>query len=175
MRALLRTGEDRRVGIDILKAVEAANERQKRVVFDKLSRHFDGKLQGRIVAIWGLAFKAETDDMRESPALPLVDALLGAGAVVRVHDPAAIPNARGLFGNRVQYAERAYDALQGADALAILTEWLEYRTPDFGRMRALLKTPLVVDGRNLYEPARMARLGFTYLSIGRPVVPCASS
>jgi UDPglucose 6-dehydrogenase len=174
VHALIRTGEERGVTLDILVAVEAANARQKRVLFEKLERHFDGKLKQRTVAVWGLAFKAETDDVRESPALVLVDALLAAGATVRVHDPEAMPTARRQLGDRVTYAAHAYDALAGADALAIVTEWLEYRNPDFARMKELLARPLIVDGRNLYEPDKLARLGFTYDSIGRRLA-CASS
>jgi UDPglucose 6-dehydrogenase len=174
VRALLRSGTEQGVPLDILEAVEAANARQKRVLFEKLQRHFDGALRGQTIAVWGLAFKAETDDVRESPSLVLLEALLGAGARVRVHDPAAVPTARRIFGDRVEYVGHAYDALAGAAALAIVTEWLEYRTPDFGRVKQLLTRPLIVDGRNLYEPDRMARLGFTYDSIGRRLV-CASS
>ena len=174
VQALVRSGDDHEIPLDILKAVQAANERQKRVLFDKLRKHFDGKVRGKTVAVWGLAFKAETDDVRESPALVLVDLLLKDGATVRVHDPAAIATARHVFGDRVAYAEHAYDALAGADALAIVTEWLEYRNPDFARIRQQLRRPLIVDGRNLYEPDRLAKLGFTYDSIGRRLA-CASS
>ena len=174
VQALIRTGEERGVTLDILVAVEAANARQKRVLFEKLERHFDGKLQQRTVAVWGLAFKAETDDVRESPALVLVEALLAAGARVRVHDPEAMATARHHLGERVTYAAHAYDALTGADALAIVTEWREYRNPDFARIKQLLARPLIVDGRNLYEPDKLARLGFTYDSIGRGLA-CASS
>ncbi len=174
VKALIRTAEDRGVSLEILKAVEQANERQKRALYDKLHSHFDGKLRGHTIAVWGLAFKAETDDVRESPALVLVDALLDAGATVRVHDPAALETARRHFGDRVCYAPQAYDALTGAAALAIVTEWLEYRNPDFTRIKRALSRPLIVDGRNLYDPQRMARLGFIYESIGRPVA-CASS
>ncbi len=174
VKALIRTGEERAVSLDILQAVEAANERQKRVLFEKLHQHFAGKLAGTTIAVWGLSFKAETDDVRESPALVLVEALLAAGAAVRVHDPAALEAARLRLGDRVAYASHAYDALEGASALAVVTEWLEYRNPDFDRIKRLLKRPLIVDGRNLYEPARLARLGFTYDSIGRRVA-CAPS
>jgi UDPglucose 6-dehydrogenase len=174
VKALIRTGEDQGVPLDILHAVEATNERQKRLLFEKLERHFDGGLGGQTIAVWGLAFKAETDDVRESPALVLVDALLGAGAEVRVHDPQALETARAHLGDRVTYAEQAYDALDGAAALAIVTEWLAYRNPDFDRMKRLLTRPLIVDGRNLYDPQRLARLGFTYDSIGRQLA-CASS
>jgi UDPglucose 6-dehydrogenase len=173
VRALIRTGEEQRVSLDILRAVEQANDCQKRVLFEKLRRHFDGGLRGRTLAVWGLAFKADTDDIRESPALALVEALLEAGAEVRVHDPAAVPTGRRYFDGRVQWAEHAYGALEGAEALAIVTEWREYRSPDFQQIKRLLARPLIVDGRNLYDPGRLARLGFTYDSIGRRLA-CAS-
>lgn len=173
VKALIRTGEDRGVSLDILRAVEAANECQKRVLFEKLRRHFDGRLRGRTLAVWGLAFKADTDDVRESPALALVEALLEAGAVVRVHDPAAAVTARRYLDGRVECAEHAYGALEGAEALAVVTEWREYRSPDFHQIKRLLTRPLIVDGRNLYDPEKLARLGFTYDSIGRRLA-CAS-
>ena len=173
VKALVRTATERGVPVDILDAVEKANEAQKRVLFEKLHRHL-GDLDQRTITVWGLAFKAETDDVRESPALVLIEALLCAGARVQVHDPAAMKSAARQLGSRVQYAEHAYDALNGADALAIVTEWLEYRNPDFARIRQLLRRPLIVDGRNLFEPDRLAKLGFTYDSIGRRLA-CASS
>ena len=174
VKALIRTGEERGVPLDVIAAVDAANERQKRLLFEKLARHFAGGLRDATVAVWGLAFKAETDDIRESPALVLVEELLRAGATVRVHDPAAQETARRVLGDRVSYAPHAYAALEGAAALAIVTEWLEYRNPDFERIKRLLARPLIVDGRNLYDPERLARLGFTYDSIGRRLA-CVSS
>ena len=174
VKALIRTAQDCGVSLDVLDAVEVANERQKRVLYEKLARHFGGKLRDVTVAVWGLAFKAETDDVRESPALVLVEQLLEAGARVRVHDPAAMQTARRELGDRVTYASTAYEALAGAAALVLVTEWLEYRNPDFGRIKKALSRPLIVDGRNLYDPQRLARLGFVYESIGRPVA-CASS
>jgi UDPglucose 6-dehydrogenase len=168
--ALVQAGRDHGVPLEVLEAVHAANERQKQVLFRKIERHFGGALRGATIAIWGLAFKAETDDVRESPALALIESLLAAGASVQAHDPAARETARAYLRDRVTYAARSYDALDGADALAIVTEWLEYRTPDFARVKQLLRRPLIVDGRNLYEPARLGRLGFTYDSIGRPCV-----
>jgi len=174
VKALIRTGEERGVPLDVIAAVDTANERQKRLLFEKLARHFAGGLRDATVAVWGLAFKAETDDIRESPALVLVEELLRAGATVRVHDPAAQETARRLLGDRVSYAPHAYAALEGAAALAIVTEWLEYRNPDFERIKRLLARPLIVDGRNLYAPERLARLGFTYDSIGRRLT-CAPS
>ena len=174
VKALIRTGQDRGMPLDILQAVAAANERQKRVLFEKLARRLGDGLRDATVAVWGLAFKAETDDVRESPALVLVEQLLAAGAGVRVHDPAAMASARQHLGDRVTYAKSVYDAVDGASALAIVTEWLEYRNPDFERIKRALTRPLIVDGRNLYDPQRMARLGFIYESIGRPVA-CVSS
>ena len=176
VKALIHTGQECGVPLDILEAVESANEKQKRVLFEKLARRFDdGRgLRGVTIAIWGLAFKAETDDVRESPALVLAELLLDAGARVQAHDPAAIATARRELGDRITYASTAYEALEGAAALAIVTEWLEYRNPDFERIKRLLSHPLIVDGRNLYDPQRLARLGFVYDSIGRPVA-CASS
>jgi UDPglucose 6-dehydrogenase len=173
VKALIRTGKEKELPLDILTAVEAANYRQKRLLFEKLHRHL-GSLRGRVIAVWGLAFKAETDDVRESPALVLIEALLEADARVQAHDPAAMKTAEHHLGDRVTYAAHAFDALAGADALAIVTEWLEYRNPDFAKMKQLLKRPLIVDGRNLYDPQKLGRLGFTYDSIGRPL-GCASS
>jgi UDPglucose 6-dehydrogenase len=173
VKALIRTSTERGIDLGILKSVEAANEEQKQVLFGKLQRHL-GSLNQLTIAVWGLAFKAETDDVRESPALVLIEALLCAGAKVQVHDPAAMKTASRQLGTRVAYAKHAYDALAGADALAILTEWLEYRNPDFSRIKKLLNRPVIVDGRNLYDPAKLGRLGFTYDSIGRPL-GCASS
>ena len=173
VKALIRTGTESKMSLDILWAVEQANQRQKRVLFEKLQRHL-GSLSGKVIAVWGLAFKAETDDVRESPALVLIEELLRAGANVQAHDPAAMETARQQLGSRVTFAGHGFDALAGADALAIVTEWLEYRNPDFAKMKQLLKRPLIVDGRNLYDPQKLGRLGFTYDSIGRPL-GCASS
>jgi UDPglucose 6-dehydrogenase len=173
VKALIRTGTENKLPLDILSAVEAANHRQKKLLFEKLKRHL-GSLDGKVIAVWGLAFKAETDDVRESPALVLIEELLAAGAKVQAHDPAAMETAALHLGKRVKFAGHGFDALNGADALAIVTEWLEYRNPDFARMKQLLKRPLIVDGRNLYDPQKLGRLGFTYDSIGRPL-GCASS
>ena len=173
VKALIRTARENEVPFDIMQAVESANDAQKQVLFEKLKRHLGG-LKDRTVAVWGLAFKAETDDVRESPALVLIEALLCEGVHVHVHDPAAMKTAARHLGSRVTYAQHAYEALGGADALAIVTEWLEYRNPDFARMKQLLSRPLIVDGRNLYDPVKLGRLGFTYDSIGRPL-GCASS
>ncbi len=167
VQALVRTAGECGVVPDLLEAVEAVNARQKQVLLRKVLGQLGPSLAGREVGVWGLAFKAETDDMRESPAIPLVEGLLEAGATVRVHDPKAMEVARGLFGNRVAWMGEPYEACQGADALVIVTEWLVYRTPDFERIRRAMRRPLVIDGRNLYDPPRMAALGFEYHSIGR--------
>ncbi len=167
VQALIRTRREYGVGFEILEAVERVNERQKRVVLEKLRAAFGGRLEERLIGVWGLAFKAETDDMRESPAIPLVEGLLAAGARVQAHDPKAMETARAVFGDRIAYAADPYGAADGADALAIVTEWLVYRNPDFERLRALLRRPLIVDGRNLYDPPRLRGLGFEYHGIGR--------
>jgi UDPglucose 6-dehydrogenase len=132
-----------------------------------VQRALGERLGGKRVGIWGLAFKAETDDMRESPSIPLVRSLLGHGVQVRAHDPKAMDSARMFFGDTIGYAKDPYDAIEGADALVIVTEWLVYRNPDFARIKQLLARPLIIDGRNLYEPERMATLGFEYHGIGR--------
>jgi UDPglucose 6-dehydrogenase len=126
-----------------------------------------GNVQGAHIAVWGLAFKPNTDDLREAPALALIDTLLGAGATVTAHDPAAMPSARRCIGDVIRYAESSYEALEGADALVIVTDWNEYRHPDFTRMKAVLRNPIVIDGRNLYRLERMKSSGFFYDSIGR--------
>ncbi|TWT89061.1 UDP-glucose 6-dehydrogenase [Pseudobythopirellula maris] len=151
----------------MLRAVDEINERQKSVMANKLDAHFGGDLSGKRIAIWGLAFKPETDDIREAPALVLVDWLLEKGAAVVAHDPEAIPNVRAELGDKIEYSERRMATLDGADALCILTDWKAYHQPDFAEMYQLLKEPVVLDGRNLYDPARMAARGYCYHSIGR--------
>jgi UDPglucose 6-dehydrogenase len=167
VQALIRTAEANGVSLDVLKAVESVNHRQKRRVVEKLARALDGTLRGRRVAVWGLAFKAETDDIRESPALAVVRALLDAGASVAAHDPQALEQARRELGDRIAYVADPYEALQDADALAIMTEWLAFRNPDFEIMKSRLRRGVIVDGRNLYDPEKMRRLGFRYYGIGR--------
>ena len=167
VKALIRTSDDLGLSLDVLKAVEHVNECQKLVVLQKTLRYLGKDLNNKIVGIWGLAFKAETDDMRESPTIPLIEGLLTAGARVQTHDPKATDSARHIFGDRVMYAADPYSAAHGADALLIMTEWLVYRNPDFERVRKLVRRPLLIDGRNLYDPDRMAALGFEYHGIGR--------
>jgi len=165
-QALLRSATDRGYDFKILRAVEEVNNRQKERLVDKMEQHFKN-LSGRTIALWGLAFKPRTDDMREAPAIAIIDRLLAQGATVKAYDPAAAPVAKRLFDGRIAICEKSYDALAGADALAVVTEWNEFREPDFVKMRALLKTPVVFDGRNIYSPEHMRALGFTYFSIGR--------
>lgn len=166
VKALVRTARDAGMEPDLWDAVERVNARQKQVVFEKLTSMI-GSVQGRTIAVWGLSFKAGTDDMRESPAVALVEALLDAGATVQAHDPQAMAVASTRWGNRVRLAPDPYAALDGADALCVMTEWLVYRNPDFARITATLSTPVLIDGRNLYEPARMTALGFRHATIGR--------
>jgi len=166
VKALLRTAEERGVPLRVLTAVEDANDAQKHLLTRKLTAALP-TLQGAKIAVWGLAFKAQTDDMRESAALVLIDELLTAGATVVAHDPEAMHEAKRRLGDRITYADSNYAALDGADALVIVTDWNAYRTPDFTRVKAALKRPVIIDGRNLYEPAKVRALGFTYASIGR--------
>jgi len=150
----------------ILRAVEEVNEAQKRWLVLKMQDHF-GSLKGRTIAVWGLAFKPKTDDMREAPAMAIIEGLLGAGARVQAYDPEAMAAARRVFGDRITYARRGYEALSGADALALVTEWHEFREPDFAKMRRLMRSPVVFDGRNVYNRDQMKALGFEYFSVGR--------
>jgi UDPglucose 6-dehydrogenase len=167
VHALVRTGEEYGVPLCILQAVESVNDRQKHRLFEKLRDALKGDLANARVAIWGLSFKPNTDDMREAPSLTLIEDLLRDGARVVAHDPAAMAEARRRLDGRIEFAESGYAALDGADALAVVTDWNEYRHPDFGRIKQALRRPIVVDGRNLYDAAKMATLGFMYLSIGR--------
>jgi len=169
VQALVRSAHEAGHEPQLLNAVEAVNARQKEVLFQKMQRHFGGSVAGRTFALWGLAFKPNTDDMREAPARALIDLLLKAGACVRAYDPVAGAEAQRIYAGTEGFAlaRNAYEAVQGADALAIVTEWQEFRSPDFERLRELLKSPLIFDGRNLYDPAMVARFGLTYYAIGR--------
>jgi UDPglucose 6-dehydrogenase len=168
VKALIRSSAEKRYNFRILRAVEEVNAAQKSRLLGRLDRHFGKSLRGRTVAVWGLAFKPRTDDMREAPAITIVEGLLERGAKVRAYDPEAREVARALFGRRVHLARDAYDAVKDADALLIVTEWNEFREPDFERMKRLLKQPVIFDGRNLYDPSQIRGLGFVYASIGRP-------
>jgi UDPglucose 6-dehydrogenase len=167
VKALVSTARQCEAPLHVLEAVELANDRQKHRLFEKLSDALGGTVTDTRIAVWGLSFKPNTDDMRESPALTLIDSVLEAGGSVVAHDPAAMEEAKRRLGTRISFAHSNYEALSGADALVIVTDWNEYRHPDFGRIKEALRRPIVVDGRNLYVPEKLASLGFTYRSLGR--------
>lgn len=168
VRALTRTARERDYQLQILDAVESVNRAQKQVLPAQVRGHFGADLTGKKLAIWGLAFKAQTDDMREAPSLVIVDALLAAGAEISAFDPEATETARAELGDRITFGKSAQDVLEGAAALLVVTDWAEFRTPNFERVKeAMADNPVVFDGRNLYEPSQMRELGFTYYSIGR--------
>jgi UDPglucose 6-dehydrogenase len=170
VKAIIHKAESEGLPFALLHAVEAVNEGQKRLLAHKVKEHFAGSLRGKRLAVWGLAFKPRTDDMREAPSIPLIETLLVEGAEVHAYDPEAAAEAERIFGDRIRYHRNNYDALDRADALIIVTEWNEFRRPDFERIRATMKIPVVFDGRNIFEPDEMRELGFTYYSIGRPAV-----
>jgi UDPglucose 6-dehydrogenase len=166
VKAVLHFSGERGYSFRILGAVEDVNRTQKGRLVDKIQAHF-GNLKGLTIAIWGLSFKPRTDDMREAPSITVIDRLLSAGAKVQAFDPEATKVAKGIFGSRITLVDKSYDALKGSDGLALLTEWNEFREPDFARMRKLMKSPVIFDGRNIYNPETMKEQGFTYYSIGR--------
>jgi UDPglucose 6-dehydrogenase len=168
IKALQTTAREHGLEFLLVKAVEQVNAAQKQVLVRKTMKHFEGRLEGKTIAVWGLSFKPKTDDLREAPSIVLIEALLGKGARVVAHDPVAHEAARRVFNGRISYAPNPYAALEGADALCLLTEWNDYRRPDFDRMKALMRSPVVFDGRNVYDPARMRERGFTHYAIGRP-------
>ncbi len=167
IRAVIHMAQMQGISARMMEAVDAVNEAQKAVMFQKIQQYFHGEISNKTIALWGLAFKPRTDDIREAPALVLIDSLLKAGAHLRVHDPEALNNVRPLYGERIVYCDRPYGALEQADALAVVTEWNEFRNPDFEVMRRLMRQPVIFDGRNVYDPARIAAAGFTYQGIGR--------
>lgn len=173
VQALIRTGGDHRTNLAIIKAVEEVNTRQKTILLDKIKSYFKQGLRGKVFAMWGLAFKPKTDDMREAPAIEMINALNAEGALVRAHDPEALKEAARVFKDRVDrdlfLFDKRYEALEGADALIIMTEWNAFREPDFFLIKESLKSPAIFDGRNLYDPQRMKKIGIDYFSIGRPV------
>lgn len=170
VQALAKSGKESGYDFKIIDAVMEVNESQKLSLFHKVMKHFNHNIKGKTFALWGLAFKPDTDDIREAPALYLINELLAQGANVRVFDPEAMTNVQRIYGDKVFFANDQYDALQGTDALLIATEWAVFRTPDFERMNEILKNKLVFDGRNLYELKQMRDLGYTYYSIGREIV-----
>ena len=168
VKAIVKFSADRKYRFRILEAVEAVNEAQKARLVDKVVEHFGKKLKGKQIAVWGLSFKPRTDDMREAPAIPTIGGLLKLGARVTAFDPEAKDVARRIFGKRITLARSAYDAVKGADALLLVTEWNEFREPDFARVKRLMRQPVIFDGRNIYDGGHLRELGFTYSSIGRP-------
>lgn len=165
VKALIRTASDNGYVMSILQAVENVNNRQKSILFDKLCLVFDGDIKNKTIAVWGLAFKPETDDMREAPSLVVIDKLLAAGCSVKVYDPIAMDECRRRIGNSVMYADNMYDAAEGADAILLITEWKEFRMPSWSRVRQIMKTPVIIDGRNIYDKNEMSENGFVYKHI----------
>jgi UDPglucose 6-dehydrogenase len=166
VKALVRTAEDHGVDLDVVDAVERANAKQKAILLPRIEKRL-GDLKGKVVGVWGLAFKPKTDDMREAPALTIIEGLLEKGATVKVYDPKAMAQAKHELGDRVTWCARGYEAVEGADALVLVTEWNEFREPDFQRIRSLMRTPAVFDGRNVFSPEPLRALGFHYEGIGR--------
>ncbi len=167
VKALAATAREHGLEFELMRAVERINERQKKLLVHKAVRHY-GSLEGKVFAVWGLAFKPKTDDMREAPAIDVIEGLAGKGARVRAHDPVAEPVARKIFGSRVEFCDGPYDAAVGADGLFLVTEWNDFRQPDFDRLMTSMRQPVIFDGRNLYDPRRMRERGFTYYGVGRP-------
>jgi UDPglucose 6-dehydrogenase len=167
VRALISMASALDAPLHLMDAVDRVNEAQKQVLVQKVRRHYGNGLKDKTLAVWGLAFKPRTDDIREAPALALINALLADGVALRVHDPEALRNVRAVYGDKLVYCDRPYGALEGADGLVIVTEWQEFRNPDFEVMRRLLREPVIFDGRNLYEPKTVGGYGFTYYAIGR--------
>jgi UDPglucose 6-dehydrogenase len=166
VKALVRTGTENGYQLRILQSVEDVNEDQKHVLFEKVKEHFDGKLQGKRFAMWGLSFKPDTNDMREAPSLVICEQLLAAGATVCAYDPVAMDESRHVIGDKIDYSQDAYAALEGADALLLVTEWREFRVPDWDQVKKALKQPVVFDGRNIYSGRDLRAMGFTYSGIG---------
>lgn len=175
VKALIRTGREYGYQLRILEAVEAVNEDQKKLLADKVLRHFDGDISGRTFAVWGLSFKPNTDDMREAPSLVLINRLLAAGAQVRVYDPVAMEEALPLLGNSVIFADDMYAAATDADAILLVTEWNAFRMPDWQRLRGLLQSPVLFDGRNIYDDVHLVKQGFTYYGIGNTAVTAVNA
>ncbi|MCL4109903.1 UNVERIFIED_CONTAM: hypothetical protein GTU68_003271 [Idotea baltica] len=166
VRALVAVAEQHNMAPHLLRAVDQVNNLQKEVLFQKVLKHFDGDLKGRIIGVWGLAFKPQTDDIREAPSLVLINSLLEAGAIVQATDPVAMEHVEKIYGDRVVFCRTKYDTVENAEALAIVTEWNEFRNPDFDHMKQIMTTPVIFDGRNIYDAARVRSLGFYYSGIG---------
>ena len=166
VKALIRTAEQNGYEMKVLKAVEEVNEKQKSILFEKLQKHYDGNLKGKTIALWGLAFKPETDDMREAPALVLIDKLVTAGCAVKVYDPISMPECKRRIGDKVVYCRDMYDAAVDADVLLLVTEWKEFRMPSFAVLKKTMADKIIIDGRNIYDKEEVAEHGFTYYKIG---------
>jgi UDPglucose 6-dehydrogenase len=167
VKAIIRTAKDNGYELNVIEAVEKANEYQKNVIFSKMTRFFDDDLKNRIIGIWGLSFKPKTDDIREASSIILIEKLLKSGARVKAYDPAAINETKKILGNRIEYSSDQYEALVNVDAVALMTEWSEFHLPDFNRMGELMKGKVIFDGRNIYDPEQLRKLGYTYFGIGR--------
>jgi UDPglucose 6-dehydrogenase len=167
VKAIIKTALDLGYELNVIKAVEKANEYQKNVIFNKIIKHFRNKIRNRIFGIWGLSFKPKTDDVRQSSSIHLIEKLIKEGAVVRAYDPAAIAETRNQIGNAIFYADNPYDALKDADAMVLMTEWSEFHLPDFNRMAEIMKGKVIFDGRNIYDPPVIRKMGFIYYGIGR--------
>lgn len=167
VQALAKSAQENDYDFKILKSVMTVNELQKEILSNKILNYYGGQLEGKTIGIWGLAFKPNTDDIREAPALTIISRLLHHGAKIKAYDPEAMENVKQIFGDKIEYCQHEYDAIEGADVLAIITEWNEFRTPDFDKMKALMKAPVIFDGRNIYDVKSVRNLGFYYDSIGR--------
>ena len=167
VKALIKTANDIGYELNVIKAVEKANEYQKNVIFNKISRYFDNNINNKVIGIWGLSFKPKTDDIRESSSINLIEKLLNAGARIKAYDPAAMDETKKQLGDSIEYASDPYEAIAGADALALMTEWSEFHLPDFSLMSELMKIKAIFDGRNIYDPEEIKRQGFQYFGIGR--------
>ena len=170
LKALINTSEKSGFSMEIIKATEKVNNAQKTVISKKLSQHFGGDLKKKIIALWGLSFKPNTDDMREAPSLALIEDLIGTGAIIKAYDPVAMKEAKQILGNRIEYSQDMYEAAIDADALILVTEWSEFRVPNYKVLSRLMKQKIIFDGRNIYDPAEMKENGFTYYAIGRQVL-----
>jgi len=167
---LARSANEANYDFKILNAVMEVNDFQRLKLIDKIKEHFNGQLKGKTIAVWGLAFKPHTDDIREAPSLYNIEKLLDEGAAIKVHDPEAMDNVQKMMGEKIKYYPTPYEAAEGADAILIATEWPEFRSPDFEKLSSILKNKVIFDGRNLYDVNSMKQLGFTYISIGRKAV-----
>jgi UDPglucose 6-dehydrogenase len=166
VQALIHVAREHGVPLELGVSTDHVNQRQKGVLLRKLRQQFDGDLRGKKIAVWGIAFKPRTDDLRESPALTLIDSLLSEGATVAAHDPEAMANAKAIFGDKIAFVEHPYDAVNGADALVLVTEWRQYQNPDFARIKGAMRTPVLLDGRNIWSTYGLRAQGFAYQGIG---------